>query len=251
MVKEAVILAAGEGSRLRMYISVPKPFAPVGRFRLLHFPILSLKLVGVERFIVVARGDMKKFLLKTLSKIGVATYYIVTNNETYRENGYSLHVGLRHLEEDLFFVSMSDHIFPPEVPRKLIRDMREDIDILIAADADPQYVDIEEATRIYTVNGRVRRIGKRLRRFNFVDAGLFLMRKTVRKIVSSLVKEYEVIRMSDIINYAIEQGYSVWISDITGMPWIDVDTPKEMHKILHGEASQILGLIIERAGEAV
>ncbi len=249
MVREAIILAAGEGSRLRMYISLPKPFAPVGRFRLLHFPLLSLRSVGVKRFIVVANRNAERLLTRLLNMFRGIDFHIVINNDIHRENGYSLYMGLEHLDGDVFFVSMSDHIYPPEVPQKLIKDMQPDIDILVAGDTDPQYIDIEEATRIYTINGRVIRIGKGLRKYNFVDAGLFLMRRTVYGLVQSIVREHEIVRISDIINHAVEQGYNVQVSDITGMPWIDVDTPKEMHKVMYGEASGIVDLITERVGE--
>jgi len=252
LVREAIILAAGEGSRLRMYINIPKPFAPLGKFRLLHFPLLSLYMVGVRNFVVVSREGAKGYLSRILKSLErEINYRIIINKDPDRENGYSLYLGIRNCGSDLFFVSMSDHIYPPSIPSKLLRDMDEDIDILVAADSSPKYADINEATKIYSSDGRVLAIGKGLRKFNYVDAGLFIMRKNVIRVIEPLLKRHEIIRVSDIVNEAIRRGYNVRVSDITGSPWIDIDTPRELTNVMYGDASELIDQIIRQVGGPV
>lgn len=53
MIKEAIILAGGFGTRLRSVITgVPKPMAPVNGFPFLHYVLLRLKNAGVEKAIL-------------------------------------------------------------------------------------------------------------------------------------------------------------------------------------------------------
>ena len=36
---------------------------------------------------------------------------------------------------------------------------------------------------------------------------------------------------------------------MSGLPWLDVDTPKEVNKILYGEAGSIVSAILDSLGE--
>ncbi len=242
-----IILAAGEGSRLRLYCKLPKPAASIGRFRLLHFPVLSLSIAGVRSFIIVTRRVLRSFISKAISRLGVS-YRVVLNDKTWRENGYSLYLGARLCEDDYFFVSMSDHIYPPSVPKKLLKDMDEDTDILVAADTNPQYVNVGEATKILAMGGFVLRIGKSIARYNYVDAGLFIMSRRIIPLLERMVARMDIIRVSDIVNMAVANGYVVRVSDITGMPWIDVDTPEDVNRVLYGEAVSLVRMLLKEAG---
>ncbi|MEX0568499.1 MAG: sugar phosphate nucleotidyltransferase [Candidatus Njordarchaeota archaeon] len=250
IVREAIILAAGKGSRLRLYYNLPKPIALVRKVRLFQLPILSLYFAGVKRFIVVTHKHIKKFFSRFLNKIGVE-YEIAINSKVGRENGYSLNIGLDYVDEDIFFVSMCDHVFPSDLPRMMLNVMNSDIDILIAGDADPQYIDIDEATKIHVVKGKVIRIGKNLKKFNYIDAGVFIMSKHIFGLVKSVIKTRRVVKVSDIVNRAIESGYNVTVADITGVPWVDVDTANDLKNIVYGEAAGLLDSILERTGDVI
>ena len=141
---------------------------------------------------------------------------------------------------------MADHIYPPTVPQKLLSVLSDDMDVIIAADSHPRYISIEEATKIRTSNDLVRNIGKNLVEFDCVDAGLFIMRNSILEIAEELVSFKEVIGVSDIINHAIHKGLKVRIADIRGTPWLDVDTPEDINKLLNGSASELLNMLLEK-----
>ena len=212
-VREGIILAAGEGSRLRMYYRVPKPFAPLGRIRMLYFPIFSLYRCGVRRFYIVVRESTKRYASRLIHRLHDAESVIIVNREPRRENGYSLYLGVKNVEDDLFFVSMGDHIYTPSIPRRLLG-CAGNADIVVAADSNPLYVDVEEATRILAIDGLVRNIGKNIHKFNYVDAGVFIMKKSVLRMLEELEKTRREFTVSTFINTCIENGYVVRICGV-------------------------------------
>ncbi len=245
MVNAAIILAAGHGVRLGK--GKPKPIVDVGGFKLFQLPLISLMRVGVRKFYIVTQRRIISQISRYVAELGIRNYMIIINDETHRENGFSFYLGLKAAKEEVLFVSMSDHIYPPQVPEKILRNYRSDVDVLVAADADPIFVDIDEATKILTEGHRVLRIGKQLRDYNFVDAGLFLVSRKILPIVERFVRRNFIVRMSSIINYLVDMGRNVYVADITGFPWLDVDMPRELRRLVRGDAREILNEIIATA----
>ena len=62
MIKQAVLLAGGKGTRLRPYTTVlPKPLMPVGDYPILEILIRKLKKAGIEK-IIIATGYLSHLL---------------------------------------------------------------------------------------------------------------------------------------------------------------------------------------------
>jgi NDP-sugar pyrophosphorylase family protein len=79
----AVIMAGGEGARLRPYTQViPKPLLPVGEKPILEIVINQLKNEGFDDFIITTgyQGDLIKAYFQDGSKLGVSIEY--TTEET-------------------------------------------------------------------------------------------------------------------------------------------------------------------------
>jgi len=248
---EGIILAAGESRRLMAHIRFPKPLLKLSKMRLIQFPVFSLLLNGVEKFIIVTRQDLKEEIPSIVCINEDIKYKVVVNREIHRENGYSLYLGLKNVDSEFFFVSMADHIYPPEVPARLLKCMGSDIDILVAADSDPIYISIDEATKIKTSDGHVVSIGKGIKDFDHVDAGVFIMKRSILDVTEELVAKKEVVGVSDIINYAIEKGYNVQIASITNSPWLDIDTLEDVEKLLRGDASKLFRALLNKYDQLI
>ncbi len=247
MTNEAIILAAGESRRLLSYIDFPKPILQLTKIKLIQFPLLSLYLSGVKRFIVITQEKIKDKIHDALSILDDIKFDIIVNDAVYRENGYSLYLGLKAAKNNIFFVSMADHIYPPDIPRKLVYVMRaSNADIIIAADSKPRFVDIEEATKIKVKKDLVVRIGKKLNSFEYIDAGVFFMNKKVLDSATDLIRSKEKVSVSDIVNHAIDRNYVVRIADISSVPWMDVDTPEDVKTLLQGQAKDFLQNLVDK-----
>jgi len=247
LIREAIILAAGLGTRIGSPITgVPKPLVKVSEIPLILYAISSLLSAGVERFHVVVNTKGHMPISRVLNEFDINVDFVI-NREPERGNGYSLILGMKRVQDE-FFLSMSDHIYDPRIPKVLLNAFNgSDFDILVGADSNPRYVDIDEATKIMTRGTRVVRIGKDLSRYaHVVDIGLFIMRRDLYRTYLDYASQNYVVELSSLIQYSVNQGRKVMIADVRGLPWIDIDTADDVYK-----ARTTARSLIERAASIV
>jgi len=251
MIREGVVLAAGVGSRLSEIARGAKFALRIAGRPLIHYPILSLVSAGVDRIVIVTRGAALPVLRRLVERLDVSLEieYCV-NNRWRRENGYSLYVASRCVEAGEFYVSMSDHIYPSDVAYRLLEaaSRHPDAVAIVAGDREPRYVNVEEATRIRARGVYVEAIGKGLYPWNYVDAGVFVMRREIFDVARRLAERRERFGLSDVISEAVRQGYRVAVADITGLPWAEVDTPEDYDSLVSGWKRELPRLVAESWG---
>ncbi len=248
-VREAVILAAGVGSRLRLVSGgYPKFLVRVKGEALITYPVRVLKSLGIERFDIVIPKGWGKELEEVLDPLGIRYCYI-ENSSSKRENGYSFLLSRECVTSYPIFVSMTDHIYVPEVPRRLIKYyLMGGVDTVVAADSRPKYVDVEEATKLLTNElGYVVDIGKGLKEFTHVDAGVFLTNELLHEVANELARKHYVVRFADVVREACSVG-KVVAGDITGLPWVEVDTEVDYEELLHGLRKGVLEKVVRIVG---
>lgn len=89
---KGVILAAGEGSRMKgvTYGGIPKELLPIGRIPTIRFPIEAMKLVGIRDIIVVIAPQTKHGLIDGLqsgARFGVKICYVVQEKDEKATTG--------------------------------------------------------------------------------------------------------------------------------------------------------------------
>ncbi len=246
-VREAVILAAGEGSRLKPCLKdMPKFLLKILGKPLISYPLTTLINMGVEKIVVVVPKGWGKVLNQIVESFD-AEFKVVENQHVERENGYSFLLSEKYVEEDLFFLSMCDHIYPTKLIRKLLKSIKKmsEAIMLVAGDKKPKYIDIHEATKIKCIKDKVIKIGKRILDYNYIDSGVFLVKKTFYEVARELAKIKRVIKLSDIINYAIEKDKIIRVANITGTAWTEIDTPKDLKELLYGKRRKVLKKVMK------
>ncbi len=211
---KAVILAAGLGTR--MGSTIPKPLLKVAGREILYRNLKILSDLGVDEFVVVV-GRKGKMIEDFLRRHGFK-YKLVWNEHPERGNGYSFYLAKDHVDGK-FVLIMGDHVYEREFIERAIKGEG------LIGDANPKYVDIGEATKVLCENGRVKRIGKDLEEFDYVDTGFFVLTPDVFEFAEELVKEKEEVSLSEIMQRA-----KVPVTEVSGLFWMDVDTPEELKK---------------------
>ena len=222
---KAVILAAGQGTRLRpVTLTMPKPLVPVANKSLIIYAIDVLKNAGVKDVGIVV-NDLSSPIVTQLGKgesVGVNLEYIVQEQQ----------LGLAHavklckdfIGDEPFAVYLGDNIFQDRV-EDLIRNF-EDSDneaaISLVPVPDPERFGIAE-----TEGDRITRVVEKPKepKSNLAICGVYLFRSSIfdaiKKIKPSWRNELEI---TDAIQVLISEGNKVLPYTLKGW-WIDAGKP--------------------------
>ncbi len=224
----AVILAAGEGSRLlRGSDDPPKPLTMLLGLTLVERAIRSCCVAGVENFVVVVgyrKEELVRYLGSLESELGVLIR-VVENRKWPLGNGTSA-LAVEPYVRGSFFVLMSDHLFAPQFLGRLMRHDNERTCALVV-DRDLEDIsDLGEATKVRLAGGMVTAIGKRLTNFDGVDTGVFLCRMALFRALRQAAASGEH-TLGDAVQLLAERGEVSWVP-AGGLFWQDIDTPEDL-----------------------
>lgn len=124
---------------------------------------------------------MKKRIYSSVRRLGVNysnfKITIIKKNHPERENGYSLYLGLKQIKSKYTLLTMSDHVFSKNIFSRMVRHYK-DADLLLVTDPMEieQYYDLDDATKVYGENNKIKKIGKKIIHYNRIDMGVFLLK---------------------------------------------------------------------------
>lgn len=227
-ITRAIVLAAGTGSRLQG--ESPKPLRAVSGVALLVRVLRTLEQVGIREAVVVVghRGELVRRTLLATPGIGLRLRF-VENPNFHAKNGLSLLAAKEYIDGECL-LTMSDHLYSPELPRRLLAAEIPSGTCALAVDRDvPRCFDLDDATKVATDGGRIADIGKELCEYDAIDTGVF-------RIGPSLIREIEAVHerhgdcsLSDGVRALAARG-EFFACDVGDARWIDVDTPEAMER---------------------
>ena len=226
---KALIIAAGQGSRLRTWEGErPKPLYKVAGLTLIERTILSAKKAGITEFVIVIgyKGEViRRRLEKRQVKLGV-TIQFVENPDWTKSNGHSVLKARGFLNDD-FILMMSDHVFDGKILTGLMREKIRPGEVLLAVDRRiSEIFDLPDATKVKTQDGAIVSIGKEIPDYNAIDTGLFLCSTGVFAALEKACSEGSG-SLSEAIRILALQGKAK-TSAIGPFFWQDVDTPESL-----------------------
>jgi choline kinase len=232
---KAVILAAGQGSRLRE-LGPSKPLTPVGGTALIERVIRAAVAGGADGIVVVVGylGDQVRAFLEALApRVGVPIE-IAPNPDWQLANGRSILAAAPYLDGP-FHILMSDHLFDPEIMRLLRRTPLPEGAGRLATDANlaNPTVDLDDVTKVLHVDGRITAIGKTIPSYNAFDTGVFYVSPALIEGLRASIAAHGDDSLSGGVRMLAAAGRMEAV-DIGGRDWIDVDDPKA-----HGLASRL------------
>ncbi len=231
MIEQAVILAAGKGTRLRESSdSLPKPLTSVGGVPLIKRTIMTLADAGVRRVVVVT-GFMADQVRATVAEdpayaargLEIAFAH---NAEFELANGISVMLGGRAAGGP-FVLSMADHIYGVAIARLLVGCTLDEADLYLATDPRvDQVLDIDDATKVRSEAGRIVEIGKQVAMYDRIDCGVFAVGPRLLDALAEERAERGDCSLSDGVRRLARAGRARVI-DIGNELWQDVDTPAD------------------------
>jgi len=171
---KALIIAAGQGTRLRP-IGDTKPLVQLLGLGLIERVILTAKKSGIKEFCIVVgyHGEKIREHLSDGKKYDVKIQY-VQNDQWTRGNGISVLKARDHFKES-FVLLMADHNYDHRILDQLLKTKIGKDECILCVDKNPKdYLNIDDATKVRTVDHRIETIGKDLIDYNCIDTGIFI-----------------------------------------------------------------------------
>jgi CDP-L-myo-inositol myo-inositolphosphotransferase len=227
----ALILAAGLGLRLRLENNIPKPLVRVLGLTLAERVVCILEAAGVRRFLVTL-GHESETVRAHFSDIarrrGVAVDFVEAE-DWERGNGASTLAAKGRTGDAPFFLVMSDHLFDPGIARALADDPPAPGEMCLAVDRGKDAIfDLDDVTRIKTDGGRIQAIEKNLDDWDAGDTGIMLCTSGLFEGLERAAAR-NMHGLSDGLRELAGEGQARTV-DVTGMPWLDVDTPEALRE---------------------
>lgn len=173
MIRSAVLLAAGYGSRLRR-LAPCKPLCRVGGRPLIDHALGGMAEAGIERVIVVLGYGAEwiiEHLTRTTPPVQVETVF--TPNPDH-PNGVSLQAAAPALAGEDALLAMCDHLVVPALYRRLAEHGAGKGAMLgIDRRLGHPWVDIDDVTLVRTSGSAIVDIGKGLAEADCYDTGVF------------------------------------------------------------------------------
>lgn len=219
-VTTAIVLAAGEGSRLRA-AAPSKPLCPVGGKPLVDHALERLAAAGIARAIVVTGYRGEQLTRHLASRAWPLAVESVAVADWTLPNGVSALAGGRVADGPTLLV-MCDHVVDPALYRLMAQagpgpGLRLGIDRHLESDA----VDLDDVTCVATDGAdRIVAIGKGLASYDAFDTGVFAVDLPFFDALAGLDRP----SITEGVRVLAARGQAL-VRDMGDLDWIDVDDP--------------------------
>jgi choline kinase len=225
-VREAVILMAGMGSRLRVpgQPDVPKPLTSILGKALIAYNLEALQSVGIETVYAVVGFEEQIVRRGTRELVpdGLNLQF-VHNDEWQKQNGVSVLAAADALSGS-FLLAMSDHLYDRSIIEMLThREQARAVELAVDRKIESIF-DLDDAMKVVTERDRVIRLAKNLKQFDAIDTGMFLCSPGVFHYLEEAKKNGDC-SLAEGVQLAANDS-QVTAVDIGPAWWQDVDTPE-------------------------
>ncbi len=227
----AVILAAGLGSRLRPQTKTPKPLARVLGLTLAERVVCTLLDAGIRGFVVILghEAETVRAHFSEIARRRGITIDFIEAEDWEQGNGASALAAKGSTGEAPFFLVMIDHLFDPGIARALVDDPPAPGEMCLAVDRDKDGIfDIDDVTRVKINEGCIKEIEKTLGDWDAGDTGVMLCTSGLFEGLERAAASNKH-GLSDGLRELAGEGRARTV-DVTGMPWLDVDTPDALRE---------------------
>jgi len=236
---KVIILAAGEGKRLRpLTNNIPKALIKYKSKSLIDYQLSVFKNLGIDDIIIV-----KGYKADTFNRSDVK--FVINENYESTNMVYSLFCANQYFSNDMI-ISYGDIIFESSIVETLIKS-KDNFSVTVSMNwldlwkqrmKDPLS---DAESLIMDSDGYITELGKKVNSYSKIQAqymGLFRIRNDAVNVVNSLYKtldrnslydgrEFDKMHMTSFIQQIINQHYPVKGIKITGQ-WLEIDRPDDL-----------------------
>ncbi|MGN6271407.1 MAG: NTP transferase domain-containing protein [Sphingomonas sp.] len=222
MIDTAILLAAGQGSRLRD-TAPSKPLCPVAGVPLIDRALASLAAAGIARAVVVTGYGAEAIEAHLAAREWPIAVETVRTPDWQQPNGVSALAAADLVSSDVL-LAMCDHLVVPALYARLAETgARGGLTLGIDRRLGHAWIDPEDVTCVATEGDRIRAIGKGLEPHDCYDVGVFAVSSAFFEALRALPAPSitEGVRALAARNLA-------FVTDCSDFDWIDVDDARAL-----------------------
>ena len=225
MIATAILLAAGEGSRLRSAAPF-KPLCTVAGRSLLAHALDGLAEAGLQRAIVVLGYGGDEIAAHIAARQWPLAVETVVNAEYRSPNGTSVLAAEPLVGGEDALLAMCDHLVEPALYAR-VADAGAAGGARLGVDRrlDSGWIDLDDVTRVRTAGERIIAIGKDLEPYDCFDTGVF----AIGPALFDALRDLETPSLTEGIRILAGEGRALTV-DCGGLSWIDVDDQAALDK---------------------
>lgn len=228
----AVVLAAGEGLRLRDASSTtPKPLLRLAGLSLAERCVCGLLQAGIRRFVVILghQADRVRSHFEEIGRRRDCEIAFEVAEQWSLGNGSSTLAARAIVGDRPFLLTMVDHLLSRSMIEAILASPPDAHEIALAIDGRKEKIfDTADVTKVCEQDGRVNAIGKDLSEWDAGDTGLFYCTGAIFSALER-ARDEGLHSLTDGVRECIANG-AVRAVDVSGAPWLDVDTPEALRE---------------------
>jgi len=238
MTKKAVILAAGEGKRLRPFTeTMPKVMLPVANKPLLEYVFDATRKSGIDEIVVVV-GYKKEVIMEYFKDYkDVKITYVIQDRQL--GTAHALLQAKKHIK-DSFIVLAGDNIIDPGSIVKLLKDQSE-YSLLIKEHPHPSKYGV-----VFIENRSIRRIVEKPKEDvgKYISTGIYKLPRSVFTDIEQCTSE-GAHALSSVIQSLVDKGKH--INTVLAKSWMDIVYPWDLISVneamIQGTSESTSGVI--------
>jgi len=244
---KAVILAAGQGTRIRsVHGEHPKCLIEVDHTTILDHQLDALSMVGINDVAIVVGYQKEQIIAHANARTLLSPRIRFIENPAFAitNNIYSLWLALEWVRGDSFIVLNADVIFNPEILAVAVRPHAP-----ISMIVDPLWRD--ETMKVVILDDHVIRMSKNISREEFSGTyiGITVFSKAIQDRVFHKMEDVIAAgRVNAFFNVAVQElaneGVPVGYTSTVGLPWAEIDDPVDLTFAQHNVFPQLATAVV-------
>jgi choline kinase/phosphatidylglycerophosphate synthase len=216
--RQAVILAAGIGERMKDPRGTPKVLTVVGGISLLERHHRILRRLGVEDIVVVVGHRARDVISHARQRL--LDLRFVHSGDYLRGSAASLLAAAGEVS-DRFLLLMGDHAYTEET---MARVLQQSGDFVVAVDSRPRHADVEPSVKTRLAGDVITASGLDLPEWDGIDAGACVCSPDVFASAEGVLQHPGSADWEDVKREHAGRAGSPHALDLRGATWFDIDT---------------------------
>ncbi|KAI9905625.1 hypothetical protein PsorP6_013843 [Peronosclerospora sorghi] len=236
-----VLLTAASSTMCLDGSDTPKCLIMLGEYTLIEHILAQLFVAGIERVVIIISyfgHEIMEHVKKSFLYTKVHIEFLNLGEETPYGHARTL-LSAREMFTKPFLIHTADHIFDRAIISRLAHFQLEECVACVLVDTDKDTLKGLPSTagkvQLDPTNGTIRKIGRGLKQFDAIDAGLFLTTKRLFAALEMLAYEKPKFSLAEALN-VLRPSYGLKYVETGGDAWLSVETQVQLDAIVANDS---------------